>query len=171
MKCQKCEKPAAFHITDLTGDDVLALHLCPDCAKEYLHPSPSEDSETPNLSSVLSKQLTLGKASEQLAELDQKECPMCGISFYDFRQSGRLGCPYDYTFFYEELSQLLINVHGSTDHIGKTPKHGVRDVETQTELIRLRREMKEAINQEDYEQASLLRDQIRALEKEGQTEC
>ena len=42
MKCQKCEKPATFHITDLSGDEVLALHLCPDCAKTYLQPEQPE---------------------------------------------------------------------------------------------------------------------------------
>jgi protein-arginine kinase activator protein McsA len=34
-------------------------------------------------------------------------------------------------------------------------------------LIRLRREMKEAIDREDYEAASRVRDQIRQSEREG----
>ena len=55
MNCQKCHKPATFHITDLTGDELLALHLCADCAKEYLNPEeepvdedpPAEEEEPP----------------------------------------------------------------------------------------------------------------------------
>lgn len=163
MKCQNCEKPATFHITDLT-DGLLALHLCPDCAKQYLQPEPVE---TPTLTGVLEQQLKLEATAEDLRELDAKECPICGITFYEFRQAGRLGCPHDYIFFREELEPLLVNVHGDSTHIGKRPARSNCDTETQTELIRLRREMKEAVEQEDYEQATQLRDRIRNIESEG----
>ncbi|MFT5303455.1 MAG: protein arginine kinase activator [Mariniblastus sp.] len=169
MKCQKCQKQATFHITDLTGDDLLALHLCPDCAKQYL-----KTDETPEdasaMSGVLQKQLKpLEQAAADLSELDSKECPICGISFFEFRQAGRLGCPHDYVFFGSELEPLLVNVHGDNQHVGKQPKRGVRDTESQTELIRLRRQMKEVIEREEYEEATKLRDQIRAIEGEGQS--
>lgn len=166
MKCQKCQKQATFHITDLTGDDVLALHLCPDCAKQYLH-TEDKPGESP-MTGVLNQQLKpLEQAAEDLRELDSRVCPICGISFYEFRQAGRLGCPHDYVYFGSELEPLLVNVHGENQHIGKQPKRGVRDTESQTELIRLRREMKEVVEQEDYEKASEIRDRIRRIE-EGQ---
>jgi len=169
MKCQKCQKQATFHITDLTGDDLLALHLCPDCAKQYLQPEESPP-DAPTMSNVLQQQLKpLEQAAEDLRELDSKECPICGISFYEFRQAGRLGCPHDYVFFGNELEPLLVNVHGDNQHVGKQPKRGVRDTESQTELIRLRRQMKEVVEQEDYEKATELRDRIRKIEEEGQT--
>lgn len=167
MKCQKCEKPATFHITDLTGDELLALHLCPDCAKHYLQ-TDEQPVEAPIVSGVLQKQLKLEQTAEDLMELDSKECPVCGISFYEFRQAGRLGCPHDYVFFGNELEPLLINVHGESKHIGKQPKRGAHNTESQTELIRLRREMKEVVEQEDYEKATELRDRIRRIEEEGQ---
>ena len=121
----------------------------------------------PTISGVLEQQLKLETTAEDLKELDSKQCPICGISFYEFRQEGRLGCPHDYVFFGNELEPLLINVHGDNKHIGKSPARGAVDTETQTELIRLRREMKEAVEQEDYEQASELRDRIRNIEEEG----
>ena len=167
MKCQKCEKPATFHITDLTGDELLALHLCPDCAKMYLQ-NDEGTLEAPTISGVLQKQLSLEQTAEELKELDSRECPVCGISFYEFRQAGRLGCPHDYVFFASELEPLLINVHGDDQHVGKQPKRGAYNAESQTELIRLRREMKEVVEQEDYEKAMELRDQIRKIEEEGQ---
>ena len=167
MKCQKCEKPATFHITDLTGKEgLLELHLCPECAKQYLQTNETEQ-ETPKISGVLSSQLKLEQTAEDLKELDGKECPICGISFYEFRQGGRLGCPHDYVFFSDELEPLLQNVHGENEHIGKQPKRGFYDMQSQTELIRLRREMKEAVEQENYEQASKLRDQIREIASKG----
>ena len=56
MKCQKCEKPATFHITDLTGDELLALHLCADCAKDYLK-TDEEVESAPTITGVLQQQL------------------------------------------------------------------------------------------------------------------
>ncbi|MEL7498036.1 MAG: UvrB/UvrC motif-containing protein [Planctomycetota bacterium] len=168
MKCTKCSKQAIFHITDLTGDELLALHLCHDCAKEYLHNEEGDD-ESGQMSSVISQQLSpLQQTTEEVRELDARECPICGISYYEFRQGGRFGCPHDYVCFEQDLEQLLENVHGATVHVGKQPLRGVRDTESQTELIRLRREMKEAIENEDYERASSLRDKIRSVETEGQ---
>jgi protein arginine kinase activator len=166
MNCQQCHKPATFHITDLTDGKVISLHLCPDCAKDYLNP-PDDDVATPTLANLLTKQLKLGQTAEELAELDNKECPICGITFFEFRQEGRLGCPYDYTHFADELEPLLINVHSDIRHVGKRPKHGAYDAESQNELIRLRREMKESVETENYERASQLRDKIRQIEDKG----
>ena len=33
MKCQKCERPATFHITELTGGKPQELHLCEEHAR------------------------------------------------------------------------------------------------------------------------------------------
>ena len=121
------------------------------------------------MSSLLEKQLKpLEQTAEELRDLDSRACPICGITFYEFRQAGRLGCPHDYIFFQSELEPLLVNVHGANSHIGKQPLRGVRDAASQTELIRLRREMKEVIEAEDYEKATEIRDRIRKIEAEGQ---
>lgn len=167
LKCQQCDKQAAFHITDLTGDGVSAVHLCPSCAKGYLQPEDEtqEDSpETADLVSLLSKQLKIGQTAEQLAKLDQKVCPVCGITFLEFRKQGRLGCPHDYDFFAEELEPLIVNIHGETAHCGKSPANPAAGDKSIFQLIRLRREMNEAAENEDYEVASKLRDEIKALE-------
>jgi protein arginine kinase activator len=166
MKCQKCEKPATFHITDLTVEPLLALHLCPECAKQYLQPEQAA-LPAPNMSGVIQSQLKLEQTAEELRELDSKTCPVCGVTFFEFRQAGRLGCPHDYECFQNELEPLLMNVHGATKHVGKRPRRPLIAVEQAYAVIRLRRELKESVEQEDYEQASRVRDQIRVLE-EGQ---
>jgi len=114
---------------------------------------------------VLAKQLQIGKAAEELAKLDQRACPVCGITFYEFRNQGRLGCPHDYVFFEKELTPLIANIHGETQHVGKRPRGREGGTDEQTELIRLRREMKEATQKEEYERAAEIRDQILAMEK------
>ncbi|RPH82171.1 MAG: DNA helicase UvrBC, partial [Planctomycetaceae bacterium] len=129
----------------------------------------SKESASPvaSIAGALAKQLKLGGKGSP--ETETKECPVCGISFFEFRNSGRLGCPYDYTHFEKELEPLLINIHDSSVHRGKQPHRAAVSADSQARLIRLRREMEEAIEREDYELASSLRDQIRQLEDAGKS--
>jgi protein arginine kinase activator len=165
MKCQKCDKLATFHITELTGGKPQELHLCEDCARTYLTQADQSPEETPSLAGALAQQLAVGQTAEELARLDRQECPVCGITFYEFRNKGRLGCPHDYNCFQQQLEPLVANIHGETEHVGKVPKRAPSGTEDRTRLIRLRREMKEAVATEQYERATELRDEIRDVEQ------
>lgn len=171
MKCQRCDKPATFHITELTGGKPTELHLCEDHAREYLTQSSEESTTSAAMAALaqhIAKNMPVGKTAEELAQLDQQSCPVCGITFYEFRNQGRLGCPYDYVCFEKQLEPLILNIHGENEHTGKTPKRSPQRSERRTQLIRLRREMKDAVADEDYERASQLRDQIRRIESAEQ---
>ncbi|QDV65296.1 UvrB/UvrC motif-containing protein [Crateriforma conspicua] len=163
MKCHYCEKPATFHITELTGDDgPQVMHLCELHAKQFLQKESA--SPTASLAGVIAKQLHLGQTKEEIEQLDQKECPVCGISFFEFRNSGRLGCPYDYVHFEADLKPLLINIHDATEHTGKRPRRAAATADAQAEMIQLRRDMEEAVEREDYELASQIRDRLKEME-------
>jgi protein arginine kinase activator len=166
VKCQRCEKPATFHITELTGGTgPQVVHLCEEHARDYL----SQEATGPGaaIAGNLSKQLKLGQTAEELEQLDRKACPVCGITFYEFRNGGRLGCPYDYTVFEEDLEPLLFNIHGGRQHRGKRPQRLGPTSDVQAEIMQLRRQMQEAIHREQYERASEIRDRIRSLERSG----
>uniref|UniRef100_A0A7C4LK57 DNA helicase UvrBC n=1 Tax=Schlesneria paludicola TaxID=360056 RepID=A0A7C4LK57_9PLAN len=159
-KCGRCSKPAVLHITEIRHGEVQALHLCESCAKEYLTHSEAGGPSTP---------AAAGKSVEGSAaqdEADQRACPNCGITFKEFRSQGRLGCPHDYAAFQDELLPLLENIHGETQHVGKVPKRAPRASQHQYRLIRLRNELRTAINDEMYERAARLRDEIQSLEAE-----
>lgn len=169
MKCQKCEKPATFHITELTGDEVIPLHYCADCAEAYLKPEGEAEQVAEEVGTAITKHLKIDQTADELHRLDQKVCPVCGITFYEFRQSGRLGCPNDYDYFSEELNPLIMSIHGETSHVGRRPARGGDGVLIQQiEVIRLRKEMTEAVEREDYELASRIRDDIKQLEEDLQ---
>jgi protein-arginine kinase activator protein McsA len=59
-----------------------------------------------------------------------------------------------------------MNIHGELTHVGKHPLRPAAGSEKRTQLIRLRRALKEAVKEENYELASKLRDDIRHAEKE-----
>ena len=103
MKCQQCEKAATFHITELTGGKPQELHLCEDHARQYLTSSASESASVGSMAAALAQQMAqqmaIGQTAEELAQVDQQACPICGMTFFEFRSHGRLGCPHDYTAF------------------------------------------------------------------------
>jgi protein arginine kinase activator len=174
MKCQKCAKPATFHITDIVEKGKhREFHFCDEHARQHLAP-PDETAEPPI--SELAKKLIIGGSaiaagsgsggSREPSPADKQVCPICQITFLEFRNSGRLGCPYDYEVFRDELMPLLENIHGETRHSGKVPKRAPRNTQQQTTLIQLRNELKRAVAAEDYEAAARLRDKIKGIELE-----
>ena len=155
MKCQRCPKPATLHITEVLSDDRYEeFHFCEDCAKKYLYPN--SNGKKPSTSNAM---------AEMNDDPSAKQCRECGIKFVEFRNSGRLGCPHDYRAFQAELIPLLESIHGQTRHSGKTPRRLPRKKATQQEISRLRKDLLQAVNKEDYEVAARIRDQIRRLEE------
>src|SRR3989304_10447244 len=96
------------------------------------------------LAHQIAQQMAVGQTAEELEKLDQQTCPVCGITFYEFRSQGRLGCPHDYMFFQKQLEPLLMNIHGDLTHLGKHPQRPSAGSEKRTQLIKLRRALKEA---------------------------
>ena len=167
MRCQQCEKQAMFHITELETGDVREIHLCEDHARVYLNQAEGEGqaAETGGAAGALG----VGQTAEDLSQLDQKICDMCGITFFEFRNQGRLGCPHDYVQFEQELEPLIANIHGAVEPTGKRPHRTAASgdeaalpeaTESLTRVIGLRKEIREAIDHEEYEEAGKLRDKI-----------
>jgi protein arginine kinase activator len=85
----------------------------------------------------------------------------------EFRGQGRLGCPHDYEAFRLGLDPILKRVHRSLQHAGKRPPHYLANREALEEMVDMRRQLLEAIDREDYEQAARVRDMIRQKEAAG----
>jgi len=166
MKCQKCAKVATFHITDIERGKPHEFHFCDEHARQHLSPS-AESPEKPAMSD-LAKTLIGGstEAGGEPTPIDQQACPVCQVTFGEFRSTGRLGCPHDYEVFRDELMPLLENIHDETRHTGKSPRRAPRDPKQQTMLIQLRNDLKRAVAAEDYEMAARVRDKIKTLEHE-----
>jgi protein arginine kinase activator len=166
MRCEKCPKPATFHITDIVEKGKhREFHFCDEHARQHLAPQ-DETSEQP-ISELAKKLIVSGQGPlREPSPADKQVCPICQITFLEFRNSGRLGCPYDYEVFRDELMPLLENIQGETRHSGKVPRRAPRNTQQQTTLIQLRNELKRAVAAEDYESAARLRDQIKGIELE-----
>ena len=69
-------------------------------------------------------------------------------------------------WFTVEALPLLENIHGETQHTGKFPKRAPDASQRQYQLIKLRNELRTAVEDEEYERAARLRDEISTLESE-----
>jgi protein arginine kinase activator len=161
-----------MHITEIREGQAQSLHLCETCAQEYLNTvEVGSSSEEFQAESVSAKSSAKAKAEEtEESPDDGKACPFCGITFKQFRSQGRLGCAHDYEIFHDELIPLLESVHSDTQHVGKCPPKTSTESREHYELFRLRNDLKAAVENESYEEAARLRDQIKQLESKGKTE-
>ncbi|MCY2942130.1 MAG: UvrB/UvrC motif-containing protein [Planctomycetota bacterium] len=163
MKCHKCPKVATMHITEIVSkDNVQECHFCEECAQKYLQ---EEVLEKETIEVDLGPSIT--KMVENLAGATTSAvCEACAMQFADFRNSGRLGCPHDYTVFHDELLPYLENIHGETKHCGKFPTRYGTNKNIQKEIDLLRKQLQSVIQKEKYEEAAGIRDKIRLLENQ-----
>lgn len=97
-------------------------------------------------------------------------CKMCGSSFADISDSGKLGCPECYAAFYQQLIPTVRRIHGNTAHVGKVPTKSEASVKPQniSDTIQVyKKELQEAIDKQDFENAARLRDIIKEAEASG----
>src|ERR671923_220645 len=79
--------------------------------------------------------------------------------------TARLGCAYCYAAFEPSLRELLRRVHGNSKHQGKRYQPPqARTEEGATVLAELRARLRRAVEQEQFEEAARLRDQIKVME-------
>jgi protein arginine kinase activator len=165
MKCDVCGKnEATVHLTEVINDKVTKLHICGKCAKAKSEEMQSHFGLHDLLSGLVDSEP--GLSGEPLAKGTEFECATCGMTYYDFQRTGRLGCGECYKTFDRNLSELLRKIHGSDRHVGKIPFKGEKTLDKQKDIQRLRSELNDFILAEEFERAALVRDRIKELEKE-----
>ncbi len=100
---------------------------------------------------------------EQAAGGVEVKCPHCGFTQADFKKAGRLGCPECYKTFAEGLEGLLKTMHKGTRHVGKVPEALRQNRDLSDRLKTLQKKLDKAIEDENFEQAALLRDEIKQI--------
>jgi len=159
MKCQSCSSKATVHFTDIIKGNKKEVHLCQSCAEQKQLIKNQELNFPTILQNLIGQHI--GPLTDELARLT---CPACGIKYMEFRAEGRLGCPNDYLVFRTGLEPLLLRLHRSVRHKGKAPRHGQSLGQATAEVIEMRSRLHLAVEAENYEEAALLRDQIRQKE-------
>jgi protein arginine kinase activator len=180
--CDDCKiREANVHLTHVGEEGAETFHLCEECARDRGVPIPDNDillkglealagavgasADATNVKVTLKPVggVSAGKAEAAKETEADIACRNCGMKFSEFRSSGRLGCAECYDSFEERVDRILVQVHGANGHKGKpygkpSPRRGGK-----AGLEKLRRELDAAVRAEQFEQAALLRDEIRGL--------
>jgi len=167
MICQECgKKQATLHFTKILGGEKTEFHICESCAREKGELIPG----TPNgfsIHNLLSGLLDFDPTSHNaLAGKPQpSRCEHCGLTYSQFSKVGRFGCSECYKYFGEKLDPLFKRVHGNIVHTGKVPKRSGGVIKYKREIEQMKKELLVRIENEEFEKAAQLRDQIKDLEK------
>lgn len=164
MKCNICGiREAAVHLTEVINDKVTKLHLCEQCARTKSDEMQSHFGLTDLLSGLMDFEPAIGEG--QIEDEIRIKCHVCGMTYYDFQKTGKLGCGECYETFSKGLSELLRKIHGSDRHAGKIPLAGKKTFGLGEKLKQLKSELEELVRAEEFEKAALTRDKIKELEK------
>ena len=164
MLCDLCGKnEATVHLTEIIDEQMNELHLCEDCARTK---SAAMEQQF-GLSDLLAGMADFEKPNNKDEEVVTTKCPNCGLAYADFKKVGRLGCGECYNTFRKYLAPLLKRIHGSNQHVGKSPlkpKPALRSAKKKVDLQELKLQLQKAVELEAFEEAARLRDQIREIE-------
>ncbi len=167
MLCDICgKKQATVHLTEIVDEQMTELHLCDECAKE----KSVQMEQQFGLADLLAGLSDMGKQVKEEASPVTVKCLNCGLTYEDFRKVGRLGCSECYNTFRRYLSVLLKKIHGSNQHLGKTPARIAKPVKAISSIQELKDRLQRAIQSEEFEEAARLRDKIKELEQNKETD-
>lgn len=168
MICQKCGKNSAtVFVTKVINGNKTEMYFCEQCASEKGEIEHSFEGNFP-IHQFFSGMMGFlpGSGSEAFMPQTQTgvQCSGCGLTYAQFGQIGRFGCDRCYEAFGEYLPALFRRLHGNQKHMGKIPVRAGSGIKLKREIEKLREKLQKKINEEAFEEAAGLRDQIKELE-------
>jgi len=173
MICENCkERPATVIITKGFTGESFERHLCEKCAFQSETFSFNPNHEPLSIQQFLSHwfsgtdpfQAQPQKTDPAVPEL---ECAGCKLTFNKFLDIGKFGCPTCYETFRKRLPQVFGKLHnGQSSHSGKIPVSFNELYAIKRNIEEVRLQMQEAVNEERFEEAAVLRDEANQLQNQ-----
>ena len=165
MICDKCgERPATVIVKKNQQGQVYERHLCHVCAAENHGLNMAFEQDPLAIHQLLSNWFPTHQASVNPVKKEVAVCSSCGFSFNKFLNIGKFGCADCYDTFGPQLDEIFKRLHnGNTEHRGKIPASYGSTLKIKKEIEELRKQMQTAIEEERFEEAARLRDEIREL--------
>ena len=170
MLCEKCKKnEAKVNLITVVNGQKHEIWLCENCVKDISNipffSSISPDGAVPfqgMLTEILSN--VGNKANIDNSQVNEIVCPNCGLTYDDFKKSGKLGCADCYVAFKIVLQPRIKSLQAGVKHIGKIPSMKGEELVRRRRLKDLKAEMQRLIVTEEYEKAAFVRDEIKKIE-------
>ena len=156
MICSNCGKNNASitYKQNINGKKI-TLNLCDNCAHEIGIFNSFDDIFSPM---VLDFEYVLP---------EEIKCKKCGYTLSKYRSTGLFGCDECYNTFKKEIDEILLKIQGKNRQI-KEEKNIKK--ESINQVDKLKQELQELVNQEKFEEAAVIRDKIKDLEKKSKKE-
>lgn len=162
MLCQKCHKNlATVRYAEVVDGRVRDLHLCQDCLACQQNMA-SAGFELAGASGTARRHGAV--ASDAPRSALRRSCRGCGLSLESLMNTGQAGCALCYEVFGDAVSSIIEGIHGASRHQGKAPELTDARLRVGEELQAKRTLLRTTLSTENYEEAAILRDEIRALE-------
>lgn len=162
MLCERCKKNQAdVHLKQSINGEIREMHICSECASDLEYTPFSFHNMFQDLFSFTSGANMNGVGT------NIKKCSSCGMTYDEFKRNGKLGCSNCFEAFGEGLENTLRSIHGSTEHKGKIPKKSGSKMLIKREISSLKRKLAVAVENEEFEEAAKLRDEIKKLSEGG----
>lgn len=172
MLCERCEeKPATVKATCIVNGETTKRALCQSCYDDEGLALPIAEaivSEFSPLEPIAKIELKLVQSHiTPRADTTSPDitCPFCGMTLSEFKTRRVVGCAHDYDLFREDMSELLLRLHGGLEHRGKVPLEVEMKRIREQRVEQLATDLDRAIGEEHYEEAARLRDRIQALKE------
>ncbi|MFI5335107.1 MAG: UvrB/UvrC motif-containing protein [Chlamydiales bacterium] len=160
VECSHCKKPIKVIYKEIFDKTVVRTEMCSDC---------------PVLEQKLHGDAQLARAGEE-RQGTGLSCGNCLTTLESVKTGNPLGCFECYTVFSDLLVSQLIESdslparmkkslsikRSQALHLGKSPEKTVT-IAASSRILALNEALNEALKRENYEEAALLRDQIKAL--------
>ncbi|HKJ85366.1 MAG TPA: UvrB/UvrC motif-containing protein [Spirochaetia bacterium] len=155
-QCDGCgESLGKIRVYQTKGTEYSELWLCDRCAQS-LGVEEAQPAFAPTIAEMLGS-LVGGSGT--------RNCPVCGMKFRTIRQTGRVGCAECYRVFRPRIQHLLEQTGLTDAHAGRYPARLGSFKRLLLDRESLRERLHEALAEEDYEAAVILRDQMKAIEE------
>ena len=152
--CDHCNQPAIYHDVRIVNGVHNTTHLCVEHAYEA-----GVDVGPVDFASLLRPE-----ESNPAQKSTITACPDCGMTIAQYKKTSLLGCPACYVTFQDNLINIIAKVQDKhTQHVGRSPSQTNIDADRHLQIRRLLRKLETAVNQEQYEDAAALRDELREL--------
>ena len=175
MHCEKCKKrDATVHLTEIVKKVKAEIHLCEKCASQF-----GLNSKLSSFSLSVPDMLSFLNVAEVGNVDDTDVCLACGLSYLEYRRSGKLGCSECYKYMKFALGSIISSYHGESKHIGKVPFNYNKDTSPEPVLLEakasviksgkrledLKSMLDSAVFEERYEDAARFRDMMSRLKE------
>ena len=160
LDCSECKNPISVHYSEIVGGKCTNTGMCDSCPQlqKRLKGIPFEDQESSHTGGT------------------GLVCGECGTTLANVKVSHRVGCSHCYDVFGDVLIHELVLAHAIFPgiikqkksipmHIGRGPGE-TQEISPSLKLIALNEALEATLKKEDYEQAAMLRDQIKELTEE-----